>query len=759
MAELPGIRRTSLRTKIVLWAFVPTAILLNLIALFTFYTYQKVTEELVVERNRELTRLLAGQISTRLADYADLLRDLAALLEVYRGDVAAQQNALAAQAAPLSVFDGGIAVLNPAKIVVAADERLLAFIGQDWSSRSYVQVDEGYRFQFSNVLELGSQRRAVVAVTVPIETPDGQYVGSMIGFFEIGKEAVSRGSPFYTAVLRETRGWEGGDLYLVDGRGRAMYHTEQSHIGGEMTAQDGVQQLLSGQIGAFRTRDLAGVKIVISYAPVPDTPWGLVTEDDWEILTEISRGYRGLLIVFLVSGLVVPALLVTLGVRQIIRPVRELIGAAQEMAKGDFGQAIVARTGDELEELAVQFNQMATQLCESYANLEQRVADRTRELSALYQIATVARASLDLDEILDRSLEQALAVLDCEMGTVHLLDESGRALRLAVWRGLGPETVAQASVIPLGQGLISSVFQQDEPVIVPRIADSKHRLKAFPTADDQAYAGAPMRTTEQTLGVLSIIGPPGQVLSVEELALLATIADQMAVTVENVRLRAEAEQVAVLQERERLARDLHDSVTQSLYSLTLWIEAGQRSAKAGDLARVDEYLERLEEGNRQAIRDMRLLVYELRPPILEREGLVGALRERLDAVEKRSGIQAQLIVQNKLDLPPGVEEGLYRIAQEALNNALKHAVPSSITVRLCACDDGVELEVADDGIGFDLKDVEDKGGMGLENMRQRAVQIRGSLAVTSAPGEGTRVCVQLPKASHDHSDAVEERDG
>jgi signal transduction histidine kinase len=428
------------------------------------------------------------------------------------------------------------------------------------------------------------------------------------------------------------------------------------------------------------------------------------------------------------------------------------------MAEGDFEQKIVAETGDELEDLADQFNRMAARLRELYVNLEQRVTDRTRELSALYQVATVTRASLDLDEILARSLDQVLAVMECEMGMVHLRDEESGMLRLAAWRGIPPETVERATVAPAEQGLIAWVFEQGEPVIVPRIADSPHPFLVFSEASELTYAGAPMRTKEQVLGVLSLIGAAGQQFNADERALLAAIADQVAVTVENVRLRAEAEQVALLQERERLARDLHDSVTQSLYSLTLWIEAGQRSARAGDLAHVEEYLERLEESSRQAIRDMRLLVYELRPPALEYEGLVGALQERLDAVEKRSGIQAQLVVQGDVDLPSEVEEGLYRIAQEALNNALKHAGASTIIVRLRVGSDDVELEVADDGAGFDRGAINDTGGMGLTNMHQRATQLGGTLCIVSTPGEGTRVRAVIPRNARVSPKTGEERD-
>ncbi len=752
------IERRGLRTKVIVWAFVPMAIVLNAVTLFAFYTYRKVTEELVVERNQELTRLLAGQLSTRLIDYAELLSDLATTPEAQDSSANAWQAVLDTNAAQLHAFDGGIAVLDSSRNVIAASRRLLSAVGENWSGHAYLDWPEPGQgtFRFSSTVEQGPLESDVVAVAVPIQGKEDQSASDLVGLFHIYVGDEARSSLFHTALSRKLRDWRGGDVYLVDGTGRAIYHSDLSRIGESMLAQDGVQQVLAGAIRAFRTRDLAGEPIVIGIAPVPGTAWGLVTEEPWADLIETSQGYRRLLFVFLTAGLIVPVFLIVLGVRQITRPIVELTSAAQEMAEGDFEQRIVARTGDELEDLAEQFNRMTTQLKELYASLEQRVADRTRELSALYQIATVARASLDLEEILDRSLEQVLTVMECEMGAVHLFDEQSQVLHLAVWRGLPADALTQAAALPLGQGLVSWVYERGEPVIVPRIAASKRMLLAFPAAGDQAYAGAPLRAKGQTLGVLSIIAPAGQSFTAEERALLAAIADQVAVTIENARLRAEAEQVAVLRERERLARDLHDSVTQSLYSLTLWIEAGQRSLRTRDLERIEEYLMRLGEGTRQAIRDMRLLVYELRPPALEREGLVGALRERLDAVEKRSGIAAQLRVEGQVECSIAVEKELYHIAQEALNNVLKHAGSTKVTVRLHADDGRVELEITDDGSGFDRAAVVDKGGMGLVNMRQRAEELGGSLSVTSSPGEGTRVHVSIPLDLQTSPDAQEQ---
>ncbi|MEJ2737300.1 MAG: sensor histidine kinase [Anaerolineae bacterium] len=210
---------------------------------------------------------------------------------------------------------------------------------------------------------------------------------------------------------------------------------------------------------------------------------------------------------------------------------------------------------------------------------------------------------------------------------------------------------------------------------------------------------------------------------------------------------ARAEELAVLQERNRLARELHDSVTQSLYSLTLLAEAGQRMIRAEDLQQIAGNQTRLGQIAQQALQEMRLLVYELRPLALKSEGLVGALEQRLETVERRAGIQARVLVEGEVDLAPGLEEELYGIAQEALNNALKHARASKIVLSVRMVDKSVILEVADDGQGFDQAEVQVKGGLGLISMQERAEKIGGQLDIDSALGEGTRVSVKVLEAA------------
>jgi len=222
----------------------------------------------------------------------------------------------------------------------------------------------------------------------------------------------------------------------------------------------------------------------------------------------------------------------------------------------------------------------------------------------------------------------------------------------------------------------------------------------------------------------------------------------------------QAEEMAVLQERNRLARELHDSVTQSLHSSTLLAEAGQRVAGSGDIERARGYLIRLGEISQQALKEMRLLVYELRPLGLSGVGLVGALQQRLDAVERRSGVEVQLSLEEELELPANIEEELFRIAMEALNNALKHANPTTLTVTLRKEDDCdipcIELSIMDDGIGFDPEMKDDEGGLGLISMGERIEKLGGELTILSAPGEGTQVkaCVDL-KTSQSSPEAQE----
>ncbi|MCJ7658053.1 MAG: histidine kinase [Anaerolineales bacterium] len=209
-------------------------------------------------------------------------------------------------------------------------------------------------------------------------------------------------------------------------------------------------------------------------------------------------------------------------------------------------------------------------------------------------------------------------------------------------------------------------------------------------------------------------------------------------------LRQSEMEKAVTAERNRLARDLHDSVTQSIYSLTLLAEAGQRMIKSGDLQPAKENQSRLGEIAQQALQEMRLLVYELRPQVLRSEGLIGALEQRLEAVERRAGINARMFVDVEINLSAELEEEIFHISIEALNNALKHTKASEVVLSLRADKDKLTLEVKDNGQGFDQKLAHVKGGIGLASMGERVDKIGGELTIQSEHDAGTIVKIIAP---------------
>ena len=205
----------------------------------------------------------------------------------------------------------------------------------------------------------------------------------------------------------------------------------------------------------------------------------------------------------------------------------------------------------------------------------------------------------------------------------------------------------------------------------------------------------------------------------------------------------QAEELAIANERTRLARDLHDSVAQTLYGLTLQAEAASRKLAAGQDEAVQAHLRAIREDARQTLQETRLLIFELRPPILEELGLAAALKARIDAVEARGGTAVQLDLQELPSLDPALEMGLYRIAQEALNNAAKHAEATEIDVRLAQNGESVILAIADNGCGFDPAAVPN-GRVGLQGMAERVAQMKGDLQIKSTPCQGTEIHVEVP---------------
>ena len=223
---------------------------------------------------------------------------------------------------------------------------------------------------------------------------------------------------------------------------------------------------------------------------------------------------------------------------------------------------------------------------------------------------------------------------------------------------------------------------------------------------------------------------------------------QLVGTYEQLQLEANekkllVEEAAVTEERGRLARDLHDSMTQSLYSVSLFAQTAKELIDTGDMDNLKSCLSELSSAAQGVHKELRLLVYNLRPSVLEEEGLTGALRQRLDTVESRSGLQTDLAVKGKNELSGQVEEALYRVTQEVLNNILQHAAATKIQVNVHFGSEQTHLEVKDNGIGFDTEDTALRRGLGLNIMQERIEKIGGQLSIAARAGRGTTVSVTI----------------
>ena len=709
--------RGSLRNKIIAWSFVPTAIILVAVALVSLYAYQRVTENLVIERDRELTRLSAKLLASELAAYTDPLADQY-----------------------LAIFDG-VLVFDAEGNILLAEPMQYEVRRPTWfKDLSLAQMSRSDQAVFSDVVVDRLRGEKIVVAIIPFAGQDERSSGGMAGFFRLNATTDSA----LARSIEKLRRKENNCIYLVDGNGHVIYHSNPQYVGEDFTTQTVVELVLDGWAGAYRTRDLEEQDIVASFAPVPGTSWGLVTEESWATLTQASRRYGQFLFLLLGLGVVIPIAIVTVGVRRITQPIAQLIRAAQEIAGGHFGRRITASTGDELEELAKQFNLMASQLQESYAHLEQKVADRTKELATLNAIAAQVSHSLDLEEVLNNALDEVLEAVKMDAGQAFQLEEDTQTLIPIAHRGLSETFVKQTTRLPLDSSLAEEAAKREKPIVRQLTDYPRGELRKLIEQEGlQTVISVPLIAQGRMVGAMNLGSRTMHSFTPEERSLLASIGHQIGVAVENARLYEQAQQLAIIKERNRLARDLHDSVTQALYGVTLYAEAGARQLLSGDTEMVTEHLCEIRTTAQESLREMRLLIFELRLPMLKTEGLAAALQSRLESVEARVGLETDFRVEGDGRLSPEVEEGLYRIAQEALNNALKHAQARSVSVLLHHNGHTVTLEIADDGIGFELTETREQGGFGLRGMEERAARMGGELIVQSDPGKGTYVKVEV----------------
>jgi signal transduction histidine kinase len=367
-----------------------------------------------------------------------------------------------------------------------------------------------------------------------------------------------------------------------------------------------------------------------------------------------------------------------------------------------------------------------------YAEMRQRL----NESQGLQRVAAALLHKISPEEVL-KIVCTEVQQLTGATGSAVMLVEDNTWLRVTYSSETEP---AFFDRIPITGSLAGITIRRNEPFSSNKPAgESYEYLRGKrPTA----YLSVPLHANGDIIGVLEVVDKPGGFVS-DDIRIVSLFANQAAINIEHARLNQQAGQLAVLEERQRLARELHDSVVQSLYSMALYADAAALALAAGKQDVTVNHLQELRDTARSTMYDMRLLIFELHPPALEQDGLVTALRIRLATVEARAGVHAELKVEGERRLSIGIEQELYRIAQEALNNIMKHAQAQHVTIRLRFTDGTVWMQVHDDGAGFDSRSVQTTGGMGLQSFKARADKIGGRVTVNSLLGKGTTVTVNV----------------
>jgi len=408
---------------------------------------------------------------------------------------------------------------------------------------------------------------------------------------------------------------------------------------------------------------------------------------------------------------------------------------------------------DTLEALASVAHAIAQGIGRKWAEeqLEEHVNERTKELALLLEVSQNIASTLELKPLLDTILVQLKVVVDYHAAVLYTLQDD----QLTILNYQGEQSLEQTRwLLSLVEHDITRILQchNHDPLVIDDIYQdpglSQHpavEVGKYPMMNPahlHSWMGVPLMAKDRVIGFLTLLHSQPHYYMRRHANLVRALANLTAVALEHARLYEQAQELAALQERQRLARELHDSVAQVLYSIAL----GARTARIlldrdpNKLAETLDYVLALAQAGQA---EMRALIFELRPESLEAEGLVTALKKQAESVQARYGLRVVMELGAEPSLPFMMKETLYRIAQEALHNIVKHAHATTVELRLRALATEILLEVIDNGIGFNLEQ-SFPGHLGMQSMRERVAHLGGTLQITSASGRGAQVRVVIP---------------
>jgi len=374
------------------------------------------------------------------------------------------------------------------------------------------------------------------------------------------------------------------------------------------------------------------------------------------------------------------------------------------------------------------------------------MAVRAAALEAVHEAVLAIAGERSVERVLRRLVEVARGLANARYAALGIPDGQGGFAQF-ITAGMTDEEIELMGPLPRTHGMLGATLESDEPFRMPDIKrDARFRgwwPRTHPVMG--SFLGVPIVSPAGVVAAFYLTDREGAAeFSDEDEAAIVMLAAHAAIAIENARLLERSRELSAIEERNRLARDLHDSVVQKLFGVSLAAESASALIERGsDEARAQ--VARVGELANDAIAELRSLVFQLRPATVEAEGLAAALRSHVEVLRRVHGAEIELSVSAPLARRPELDDELFRIAQEALSNALRHSGALTIRARLSGDGDRIALTVQDDGSGFDPGSAAVRSRrLGLTSMEERARALGGELAIESRPGAGTTVRLEVP---------------
>jgi two-component system sensor histidine kinase DevS len=436
-----------------------------------------------------------------------------------------------------------------------------------------------------------------------------------------------------------------------------------------------------------------------------------------------------------------------------------LLGVPIRIAGRQLGQIYLAeKIGDsefnqddeKIIEILAAYAGAAIENARIYERLQEREATLTRrneQLALLNQIGTALASTLELEEILNKTLALLMAHFKVEVGEIFLKEEDGETLRLVLHRGEAAEAFWTRNRFKIGEGMVGQAAQTLQPVISNHLdQDDQGTRLAVVEAGFKQIACIPLSAHGEVVGVLTFATRNRKTISKSELQLLVSVSSGAGTAIENARLHSNVRRLAVLEERDRIGMDLHDGTIQSIYGVGLALENARMLLRENPKLAEDRLQKAMEDLN-HTIRDIRSYILDLRPRQLQGETLIEGLGRLMAEFRQNAKVEVSLAGPKEplTDLPQMHAMSLFHICQEALANIAKHAKASKVSIDLWTTSERVLLEVSDNGQGFEIDKTSKTVGHGLANMQTRVQNVGGDVDITSASGEGTSILAWVPR--------------